>query len=240
MVTHSVLQRTPLTTAIASLTGGEGVPSGCERVGVHIRCPADHLSLGSVKALRIPYTNNNDNDNGDHDLTQVKASATPYHNSTTMPAIDRCVKPTGLDRLTCGSPGTTIGLFSLLLLSMVLLFIVGWLIFRSPNRSKDEEKSMEMRPRVGQYQSASKSRLKKKVRCANQANKAVQGSMENVMHDVLERYSARSIPYEPAWKAERIREKTEELARLLPKELPRGADVPSRSATLADTLDYYP
>ena len=228
--THSVLQRTPSTTTIASPTGrqegshtGDSVPSGCERVGIYIRCSADRLSPDSVKALIIPDTNNN-NDNGD--CTQMRASATPYHNSTTMPAIDRCAKPTGIDRLTCGSPGITIGLFSLLLLSMVLLFMVGWLIFRSANKGKDEEKAIEMRPRVDQYQSASKSRLKKKVRCASQADKEIQISIENAVRDLLERYAARarSIPYEPAWRRDRIREKMEELARLLPKKLPRGAD----------------
>ncbi|KAK0511310.1 hypothetical protein JMJ35_005883 [Cladonia borealis] len=231
--THSVLQRTPSTTTIASPTGrqegphaGDSMPSGCERVGIYIRCSADRLSPGSVKALSIPYTNKNNNDNDNGDRTQMRASATPYHNSTTMPAIDRCAKPTGIDRLTCGSPGITIGLFSLLLLSMVLLFMVGWLIFRSANKRKDEENAIEMRPRVNQYQSASKSRLKKEVRCASQADKEIQISIENAVHDLLERYAARSrsIPYEPAWRRERIREKMEELARLLPKELPRGAD----------------
>ena len=276
MATHCVLQRTPSTTTIALPTGRQegfhtrdSLPSGCERVGIHIRCTADRLSPGSVKALSIPYTNNNDNDSGDHDLTQMKASATPYHNSTTMPAIDSCAKPTGMDRLTCGSPEVTIGLFSLLLLSAVLLFIVGWLISRSPNKSKDEEKAIEMRPRVDRYQSASKSRLKEKVRCGSRANKVVQSSKENGADDVSECYSAPSIPYATGWRAARIREKKEELARLLPKELPRGADlpawraarirekkeelarllpqelpreadVPTGSATVADTLDFYP
>ncbi len=254
MAIHSVLQRTPSTTTIASPTGRqEGVytrdslPSGCERVGIHIRCTADRLSSGSVKALSIPYTNNNDNDSGDHNLTQIKASATPYHDSTTilplsdaMPAIDSCAKPTGMDRLTCGSPDVTIGLFSLLLLSMVLLFIAGWLIFRSPNKLKDEEKAIEMRPRVDQYQSASKLRLKEKVRCTGRPKKVVQSSKENVADDVSERYSSRSIPYVPGWRAAKTREKKEDLVRLLAKELPRGADVPTCSATVVDTLDYYP
>ena len=232
--THSVLQRTRSTTTIASPTGrqegshtGDSVPSGCERVGIYIRCSADRLPPNLLKALSIPYTNNNHhNDNGDHDLTQRRASATPYHNSTTMTAIDRCAKPTGIDRLTCGSPGTTIGLFSLLLLSMVLLFIVGWLIFRSANKKKDEEKALEMRPRVDQYQSASKSRLKKEVHRASQADKTAQNSLENAVHDLLEHFAARahSIPYEPAWKRERIREKMEELARLLSEERPQRAD----------------
>ena len=247
MAIHSVLQRTPSTTTIGSPTGRqEGVytrdslPSGCERVGIHIRCTAGRLSSGSVKALSIPYTNNNDNDSGDHNLTQIKASATPYHKSTTMPVIDNCAKPTGMDRLTCGSPGVTIGLFSLLLLSTVLLFIVGWLIFRSPNKLKDEENAIEMRPRVDQYQSTSKSRLKEKVRCASRANKVVQSSKEDAADDVSERYSSRSIPYVPGWRAAKTREKKEDLVRLLAKELPRGADVPTRSATVIDTLDYYP
>ena len=228
---HSVLQRTPSTSTIASPTGrqegsytGDSVPSGCERVGIYIQCSADHLSPGSAKALSIPYTHNNGNDTGDHDLAQMRDSATPYHNSITMPAIDRCAKPTGIDRLTCGSPGITIGLFSLLLLLVLLLFTVGWLIFRSSNKTKDEERAIEMRPRVDQYQSASKSRLKEKVRCACRADKAVQSSMEDAVHDLLQRYAARSTPYEPAWRKERIREKMEELAKLLPKELPQGAD----------------
>ena len=122
--THSVLKRTPSTTKIASPTGrqegshtGDSVPSGCERVGIYIRCSADRLPLDLVKALSIRYTtNNNDNDNGDHDLTQTRASAIAYHNSTTMPAVDRCAKPLGIDGLTCGSPGITIGLFSIVAL----------------------------------------------------------------------------------------------------------------------------
>lgn len=254
MAIHSLLQRTPSTTTIAPRTGRQegfytrdSLPSGCERVGIHIRCTEDGLLPGSVKALSIPYTNNNDNDNGDHSLTQMKASATPYDNSTTtlplsnaMPGIDSCTKPTGMDRLTCGSPNVIIGLFSLLLLSMVLLFISGWLIFRGPNKLKDEEKAIEMRPRVDQYQSASKSRLKEKVRCASRANKIVQSSKEDAADDVSEGYSSRSIPYVAGWRAARIREKKEDLVSLLAKELPRGADVPTRSATMADTLDYYP
>ena len=106
--------------------------SGCEQVGIHIRCTTDPISPGSGKAINIAYTNNNEDDKGDHDFTRMKASAIPYNNSTTtlplskaMPAIDCCAKPTGIDRLTCGSPGVTIGLFSLLLFSTVLLFIVG-------------------------------------------------------------------------------------------------------------------
>ena len=254
MATHSVLQRTPSTTTIASPTSRQeglyrrdSLPSGCERVGIYIRCTTYPLSPGPVKALSIPYANNKENDNGNHDLTQMKASETPYHNSTSTlplsdatPAIDCCTKPTGIDRLTCGSPGATIGLISALLLSTVLLFIVGWLIFRSPNNLKDEEKAIEMRPRVDQYQSASESRLKEKVRCASQADKAVQSSMENLADDVLKCYLACSIPHEPAWRAARIREKMEELARLLSRELPRRADVSTRSVTVANTLDYYP
>ena len=254
MAIYFVLQRTPFTTTIASPTSRQeglyrrdSLPSGCERVGIHIRCTTDPLSPVPVKALSIPYTNNKENDNGDHDLTQMKAPAIPYHNSTSTlplydapPAIDCCTKPTGIDRLTCGSPGATIGLFSVLLLSTVLLFIVGWLIFRSPNKLKDEEKAIEMLPRVDQYQSALESRLKEKVRCASQADKAVQSSMDSLADDVLKCYLACSIPHEPAWRAARIREKMEELARLLSKELPRRADVSTRSVTVANTLDYHP
>ena len=248
--THSVLQRTRSTTTIASPTGRQGsshmeepVPSGCERVGIYIRCSADRLSPGSVRALSIPYiTNSNDNDNGDHDFTQTSASATPYHNSTTMPAIDRCADPTGIDRLTCGRPGITIGLFSLLLLSMVLLFLVGWLIFRSSNQEKDEEQAIELRPRVDQYQSASKSRLKKEVCGASQADKEIQIPIENAVHDLLERFAARArlIPYEPAWKRERIREKMEELARLLPRELPQEADAFLEGTESTNASNGYP
>ena len=254
MAIHSVLQRTPSTTAIAPRTGGQesfytrdSLPSGCERVGIHIRCTEDGLLPGSVKALSVPYTNNNDNNNGDHSLTQMKASAIPYDSSTTtlplpnaMPGIDSCTKPTGMDRLTCGSPDVIIALFSLLLFSIVLLFIAGWLNLRNPNKLKDEEKAIEMRPRVDQYHGASKLRLKEQVRWASQANKVVQSSKKNAADDFSESYSARSTPYVPGWRAAKIREKKEDLVRLLAKELPRGADVPMRSATVADTLDYYP
>ena len=248
--THSVLKRTPSTTKIASPTGrqegshtGDSVPSGCERVGIYIRCSADRLPLDLVKALSIRYTtNNNDNDNGDHDLTQTRASAIPYHNSTTMPAVDRCAKPLGIDGLTCGSPGITIGLFSLLLLSMVLLFLVGWLIFRSSTKKKDEEKAIEMRPRLDQYKSASKSRLKKESRGASQADKAEKNSLEKAAHDLLERYEARahSIPYEPAWRREKIREKMEELARLLSEEMPQEADAFIEGMESTNASSGYP
>ena len=242
MAIHYVPQRTPSTTTIAPPTGRqEGLytrdllPSGCERVGIYIRCTADGLARGSVKALSIPYTNNkNNNDSGDHKLTQLNASATPYRHSTTTlplsdatPAIDNCATPTGMDRLACASPDVTIGLFSLLLFLMVLLCIAGWLILRSPNKLKDEEKAIELRPRLDQYQSASKLRLKEKVRSTGRPDKVVQSSKENVADDVSESYSARSIPYLPGWTTAKIREKKEDLARVLAKELPQGADVPT-------------
>lgn len=96
-----------------------------------------------------------------------------------------------------------------------------------------------MRPRLDQYQSASKLRLKEKVRRTSCANKVVQNSKENFADDVLECYSACSIPYVPGWRVARIMEKKDNLARLPAKELPR-ADAPRSSARVADTLDYYP
>ncbi len=255
MAIRSLLQRTPSTTIIAPPTGRQegfytrdSVPSGCERVGInHIRCTEDRLPPRSVKALAIPYTNKNDNDNGDHNLTQMKASATPYDNSTTtqplsdaMPAIDSCTKPTGMDRLTCGGPAMIIGLFLLLTLSLTLLFIAGWLILRSRSKSRDEEKAIEIRPRLDQYQSASKLRLKEKVQRASRLNQVVQSSKDNVADDVAEYHSARSKPYVPGWSAAKFREQKENLARVLTKKLPRGADVSTGSATVVDTLGRYP
>ena len=217
------------------------MPSGCKRVGVtHIRCTGGGLPHGSVKALAIPYTNNNanDNDNGDHNLAHMRASAISYDNTTTnlprpaaIPAIDSCTKATGMNRLTCGSPVETISLFVLLLTSIIPLFIIGWLILRSPRKSRDEEKAIEMRPRLDQYQSDSKLRLKEKVRTTSRSSKVVQSWKEDVADDDSEHRSARSTPYVPGWRAAKIGEQDRNLARLLLKELPKGADVSTGSAT---------
>ena len=96
-----------------------------------------------------------------------------------------------------------------------------------------------MHPRLDQYQSASKLRLKEKVRGASRPNKVVQNSNKGFADDVYERYSACSIPYVPGWRAATVREK-DNMVRLPAKELPRGADAPTGSATVADSLDRYP
>ena len=254
---HFVLRRTQFTTPIAPPTDvrkdfytRDSVPSGCERVGVfpdfHIRCTEGGSPAGSVKALSIPYTNNNDNIDGNHNLAQTKASAIPYEDVTTtlplhdaMPAIGSCTKSTGINR-TCGSPGAAIRFFVLFPLSMVLLFIGVWLILRRTKKLRDEERAIEMHPRLDQYQSASKLRLKAKVGGANRPNKVIQNSKEGFADDVYERYSACSLPYVPGWRAATIREKKDNLVRLPAKELPPGADAPTGSATVADILDRYP
>ena len=251
---HSVLRRTPSTTPIAPPTARQkgfytrdSVPSGCERVGInYTRCTEGGAPAGPVKALSIPYTNNDDNNNGNHNLIHTKASAVPYkHFATTlplhdaMPTIDICTKLTGMNRLTCGSPGVTIGFFVLLPLSMVLLFIGGWLVLHRLNKLGDEEEAIEMRPPLGQYQSASKLRLKEKVRCTSCPNKGVQNSKENFEADALEGYLAYSEPYVPGWRVARIRMEKDNSARLPAKELPR-VDTPTGSVTVADTLDRYP
>lgn len=250
---HSVLQRTPSTTPMAPPTDRQkgfytrdSVPSGCERVGNHTRCTEGSAPAVSVKARSVPYTNSNDNDNGNHNLAQPKASAVPYgHFITTiplhdaMPAIGSCTRSTDIDR-TCGSPSVAVGFFVLFPLSMVLLSLAVWLILRKNNKLRDEERAIETRPRLGQYQSASKLRLKAKVRCTSRPSKVVQSSKEKSADDVYERYSAYWEPYVPGWRAARIREEKDSLAGLPAKELPRGADAPTSSATMADTLDYYP
>ena len=254
---HFVLRRTQFTTSIAPPTDvqedfytRDSVPSGCERIGIfpnfHIRCTEGGSPAGSVKALSIPYTNNNDNIDGNHNLAQTKASAVPYVHFTTtiplhdaMPAIGSCTKSTGINR-TCGNPGVTVGFFVLSALSMVLLFIAVWFILRRTNKRRDEERAIEMHPRLDQYQSASKLRLKAKVRGASRPNEVIQNSKEDFADNVYERYSACLLPYVPGWRVATIREKKDNLFRLPAKELPRGADTPTGSATVADSLDRYP
>ena len=249
---HSVLQRAPSTTPIASLTDRQkglytrnSVPSGCERVGNYTRCTKGDASAGLVKALKVPYANNNDNTNGNYNLAQPETSAVPYEHLTTtvplhdaVPAIRSCTKSTGINR-TCDSPGVTIGFF-VLFPSMVLLSIAIWLILRRSNKLKDEERAVEMRPRLDQYQSASKLRLKEKARSTSRPNKVVQSSKEKFADDASECYAAYSGPYVPGWKAARFREEKDSLAGLPAKELPRVADAPTDSATVADNLDYCP
>ena len=99
-----------------------------------------------------------------------------------------------------------------------------------------------MRPRLDQYKSASKSRLKKESRGASQADKAEKNSLEKAVHDLLERYEARahSIPYEPAWRREKSREKMEELARLLSEEMPQEADAFIEGMESTNASSGYP
>ena len=123
---------------------------------------------------------------------------------------------------------------------MVLLFIAVWFTLRRANKLRDEERAIEMHPRLDQYQSASKLGLKAKVRGASRPNKVTQNSKEGFADDVYERYSACSLPYVPGWTAATIRENKDNLVRPPAKELPRGADAPTSSATVADSLDRDP
>ena len=197
---RSVLQRTPSTTLIAPPTGRQkgfyirdSVPSGCERAGIsYTRCAEDGAPAGPVKVLSTLYINNDDNNDANHDLAQTKPSAIPPKHSTTtlplhdaMPAIDICANPTGMNRLTCGSPGVTTGFFVLFPIFMVLLSIAVWLNIRKTKKLQDEERAIEMRPRRDQYQSASKLRPKEKVRCTSRPNKVVQDSKERFADNVL-------------------------------------------------------
>ena len=123
---------------------------------------------------------------------------------------------------------------------MVLLSLAVWLVLRRSHKLRDEERAIEMRPRLDKYQNASKLRLKEKVRCTSGPNKAVQCSEEKSADDIYGRYSAYSEPYMPGWRVARIKEAKDSLAGLPAKELPRGADAPTGSATVADTLAYLP
>ena len=192
---HSVLQQTPSTTPIAPPTDPhkgfytrDSVPSDYEQVCIsYTRCTEDGAPAGPVNVLSTLYINNDDNNNDNHDLARAKASAIPHKHPTTtlslhdaMPAIDICAKSTGMNRLTCGSPSVPIGFFVLVPIFLVLLSIAVWLFIRRTKKLRDEERAIGMRPRRDQYQSASKLKLKEKVRCTSRPDKVVRDSKGKV------------------------------------------------------------
>ena len=212
-----VLKRNPTTTINASPTPQQGViytadppPTGCERVGYsYIRCLGDEISPYPLKALAKPYNNTISSVPIQNHATANITNFIPLRASTSAHPLNNCIHPSGLNRLACGEPTATIGFFILLSLSFILLSIAAWLVLKTAHRPVDEdiEKRPESPPGFGGYQSASKLRLKERVRSMSSLSSA---STELEKAVVIDRPSCHStLPYSrvyvPEWRAAKMK-----------------------------------